>query len=136
MEIWQIFGLGLVVGLFVVCFFVVCLYALLLFRERQEFENRLEKVRMEALSKNGVAARDTYSQRRQAAIMEVANLLNAEGEKPNIKDVLLKVAAKYPDVAAQAAQNPSIMLKEIKKMGLSLPPELLSEFKIEDIGKS
>jgi len=73
---------------------------------------------------SGLQAQVQYSQRRQAAIFEAIAAFK-QGHKP--QDILLAVAQKYPDVAVQLAQNPDVIMQDIKRLGISLPPELLAQ---------
>jgi len=123
---WIEFGSGIVVGLFVICFLIMAILLAWLFRERQTFAAQLTQARLNALSKSGVDARQAYRERRQAAIMEAVGLLqDAKGK--DLKELLLPVAAKYPDVAVQLMKNPQVLLDDIRKMGLTLPPEVMQQ---------
>lgn len=74
-------------------------------------------------SAKGVEAREQYQGRRQEALLAALQAYQS-GKKP--QEVLMEVAKSYPDVAAQYAANPMLALQDIKKAGITLPPELLA----------
>lgn len=122
-------GIGLLVGLLGIAFLGLLILVAWFFRERQEFQERLA-VEVQAakdgrLSSQGVNARAQYSARRMAALTDTARALNAEGA--DVKSVLMQMAMKYPDVAAQAMQNPAKLLEEVKRMGLLVDPAVMEQ---------
>lgn len=140
MENWQV-GLIIGVGLVLIACFIGVLW--LLYRTWKSVKAQfgagmamvgalnermalLEQARAGAqqFSKRGVEAREQYSNRRQAAIFEAIAAFKS-GMKP--QDILLAVAQKYPDVAVQIAQNPEVIMADVKRMGIMLPPEILQQ---------
>lgn len=140
MENWQIFaGFGVIV-LLIACF---CAILIFLFRTYKNVKAaflaygasvgvlnermaalEIARVGAQQFAARGVQAREQYSARRQAAIFEAIAAYKA-GNSP--KDILIAVAQKYPDVAVQIVQNPDVVMQDIKRLGIDLPPELLQQ---------
>jgi len=130
LESWIIIGCFSVLGLA----FVGLLAVLLWIYHRLGIMEAAAQTRIAALegalegsrrfSYLGNSAREQYSNRRQTAIVEALSMFNA-GKKP--QEILLNIAQKYPDVAVQVAQNPDVILSDIKKLGLNVPTELLAQ---------
>lgn len=132
MQNWQYFVLFAVSGLGLACclavFYVVYRYFMAAQLQLAQLGLRmaaLETARAGAqrFSSSGVQAQVQYSMRRQTAIMEALALFKT-GQKP--MDILIAIAQKYPDVAVQMAQNPDVILQDVKRMGLVVPPEFLA----------
>jgi hypothetical protein len=115
-ETWLKVALGAVVGTFVICLILGLGALAWLFRERQNYEAKVRDARLGVLSQAGVEARKKYSARRQMAILEAMSLIK---DGKDVKEALMAVAQKYPDVAALAMSNPSLLLSEVKRMGLA-----------------
>jgi len=72
----------------------------------------------------GVEAREQYQNRRQQAIMEGYKAYQ-EGKPP--QEIVPNLLKSYPDVAAQYALNPMLLLQDTKKLGITLPPDFLAQ---------
>lgn len=96
----------------------------------QERMSALEEARAGAqkFARSGVEAREQYQARRQEALMAGLKLYQEAAGKADFKAILVKLAGEYPDVAAQYAANPLLVLQDAKKLGVSLPPELVQGF--------
>jgi len=69
-------------------------------------EARLMRMHNDQISPKGVAMREQKAERQNEAIAYAFELMEGkDGEKPDVKNVALQVASKYPDVAGDIIQK-------------------------------